>query len=101
MKPSTEYTEAIANATSFRLENPAEKQVTAARIYHVNESTIRSRIRRERQRAGAPNRHRGGHNKVLSEAQVSAIYKYVEDSYLGGYGATKQMVFATIGFLKA
>jgi len=38
---------------------------------------------------------------VLSEAQVAAIYKYVEDSYLRGYGATKSMVFAAIGFVKA
>jgi hypothetical protein len=101
MKRSVEYKEAIDNATSFKLENPAEKQITAARIYRVNESTMRARIRRERLRqAGAPIQRHGGHNKVLSEAQVSAIYKYVEDSYLGGYGATKQMVFATIGFLK-
>jgi transposase len=102
MNCSIEYKEALAHATSFKHENPAEKQVTAARIYNVNENTIRTRMRRERQRqrTGAPIQQRGGHNKVLSEAQVSAIYKYVEDSYLGGYGATKQMLFATIGFLK-
>jgi hypothetical protein len=28
----------------------------------------------------------GGHNKILSEVQVEAIYKYIEDSYLSGYG---------------
>jgi hypothetical protein len=99
MNCSIEYKEALANATSFKHDNPSEKQVTAARIYHVNENTLKTRLRR--QRARAPIRQRGGHNKMLSEAQVSAIYKYVEDSYLGGYGATKQMLFATIGFLKA
>jgi hypothetical protein len=33
--------------------------------------------------------------------QVEAIYKYIEVSYLSGYGATKAMVFTTIGYLKA
>ena len=37
---------------------------------------------------------------MLSEAQVTVIYKYVEESYLQGYRATKSMVFAAIGFLK-
>jgi transposase len=100
MKPTDEYTEALANAIAFKAENPAEKQVTGARIYDVNVHTLRSRLRRERQRNGTPMQQRRGHNKVLSEAQVAAIYKYVEDSYLRGYGATKSMVFAAIGFIK-
>src|SRR5438045_577185 len=88
MKPTNEYAEALANATAFKMENPDEKQVTGARIYNVNVHTVRSKLRREQQRAGTPLRQRGGHNKVLSEAQVTAIYKYVEESYLQGYGAT-------------
>jgi hypothetical protein len=38
---------------------------------------------------------------MLSDAQVEAIYKYVEDLYLSGYGATKVMVYAAIRCLKA
>jgi hypothetical protein len=38
---------------------------------------------------------------MLLDAQVDAIYKYVEDLYLSGYGATKAMVYAAIGCLKA
>ena len=101
MKPTDEYKEAVADATAFKYNHPSEKQVTGARIYHVNSNTVKSKLRRERQRAGAPLKQRGGHNKVLSDAQVTAIYKYVEDSYLSGYGATKSMVFAAIGHLKA
>ena len=37
---------------------------------------------------------------MLSEAQIAVIYKYVEDSYLQGYRATKSMVFTAIGFVK-
>jgi hypothetical protein len=43
----------------------------------------------------------GGHNKMLSDVQVKAIYNYVEDSYLSGYSATKAMVYAAIRCLKA
>ena len=68
MKPTIEYKEAIANATSFKQDNPDEKVVTGARIYHTNPNTVKSRLRRERRRAGAPLQQRGGHNKVLSDA---------------------------------
>jgi hypothetical protein len=43
----------------------------------------------------------GGHNKMLSDVQVKAIYNYVEDSYLSGYSATKAIVYTTIRCLKA
>ena len=101
MKPPEEYREAIAKATAFKHEYPTEKQITGARIYHVNPKTVDTILRRERKRRDAPTKQRGGHNKMLSGSQVTAIYKYVEDSYLGGYGATKAMVFAAISHLKA
>jgi hypothetical protein len=62
---------------------------------------MKSRLRRERQCTSTPFKQYGGQNNVFSEVQVTAIYKYVEDSYLGGYGITKSMVFAAIGHLKA
>jgi hypothetical protein len=101
MKPTDEYKEAVALATAFKYDHPSKKQVTGARIYHVNSNTVKSKLWRERQRASAPIKQRGGHNRVLSDAQVEAIYKYVEDSYLSGYSATKAMVYATIGCLRA
>jgi transposase len=100
MKPTDEYKEAIANAITFKYDNPSENQVTGARIYHVNANTMKSRLQREQQHTSAPLKQYGGQNKVLSEAQVTAIYKYVEDSYLGGYNITKSMVFAVIRYLK-
>ena len=51
-------------------------------------------------RGGIEAKH-GGHNKILSEAQIEALYKYVDDSYLSRYGATKAMVYAAVGCLKA
>jgi hypothetical protein len=99
MKTTDEYKVAVANAIAFKHEHPDEKATTAARIHHVNATTLRSNLRREQ----IPDKEvkHGGHNKMLSDAQVEAIYKYVEDLYLSGYGATKAMVYAAIGCLKA
>ena len=101
MKPTNEYKEAIANTIAFKYDNPSKKQATSARIYYVNPNTMKSKLRREQQCTSAPLKQYGGQNRIFSEAQVMAIYKYVEDSYLSGYGATKSMVFAAIGHLKA
>jgi hypothetical protein len=97
MKTTNEYKAAITNAVAFKHDHPDEKATTAARIHHVNPITVRSNL----QRAQLPKVKHGGQNKMLSDTQVEAIYKYVEDSYLSGYGATKAMVYAAIGCLKA
>jgi hypothetical protein len=87
-------------AIAFKQAHPKEKATTAARIYKVNDHTIRTNLRRARQGGDVVVKH-GGHNKVLSDVQVEVIYKCVEDSYLSGYRATKAMVYAAIGFLRA
>jgi hypothetical protein len=84
-------------ALKFLSENPPEKPTTAARIFKVNASSLRT----ARQRAAKPESIQGGHNKILSEAQIKAVYKYVEDSYHAGYGASKQMVFTAICHLRS
>jgi hypothetical protein len=101
MMPSDEYREALSNATAFKQENPEEKTTAAARIYQVNNSSVRTALLRERERQTKPATSHGGHNKILSDVQVSAIYKYVEDSYFSRYGVTKAIDFAAIGCLKA
>ena len=88
-------------ALEFLHKNPSEKPITAARIYHINAKTLNTKIRRARERANAPPPTNGGQNRILSEAQIKAIYKYVEDSYHAGYGASKQMVFTAIGHLRS
>jgi hypothetical protein len=100
MKTTDEYKASVSNAIAFKHEHPDEKSTTAARIYQVNDNTVRTNLRRERICGGVEAKH-GGHNKMLSDVQVEAIYQYVEDSYLSGYGATKAMVYAAIGCLKA
>jgi hypothetical protein len=99
MKNTDEYKMSMSNAMAFKHENPNEKAITAARIHHVNDNTIRSNLHRERIR-GKEVKH-GGQNKMFLDTQVEAIYKYVEDSYLSGYSATKAIVYAPMGCLKA
>jgi hypothetical protein len=94
------YKVALSNATTFKHKNPDEKASAAARIYDVNESTVCQTLFRERQHDGKAAQHRG-HNRILSDVQIDAIYKYVEDSYMNGYSVTKLMVHAAIGCLKA
>ena len=88
-------------ALQFLSDHPSEKPVTAARIFNVNESSLRSTIQRAKAKATNPNPAHGGHNKILQDAQVTAIYKYVEDSYYAGYGASKSMVLMAIAHLRA
>lgn len=99
MKTADEYKAAVSDAIAFKRKHPDEKATTAARIHCVNAITIRSNLRRE-QIYSEEIKYKG-HNKMLSDTQVEAIYKYVEDSYLSGYSATKATVFAAIRCLIA
>jgi transposase len=99
--PSDEYREAFSNATAFKQENPEEKTTAAAQIYQVNNSSVQTALHREQEQQTKLATSYRGHNKVLSEVQVAAIYEYIEDSYLSRYHATKAIVLAAISCLKA
>ncbi len=100
MQTTDEYKAAVSNAVAFKHENPDKKATTAAWIHHVNAITVWLHLQREERYSGKEVKH-GGHNKMLLDAQVEAIYQYVEDSYLNGYGTTKAMVYAAFRCLKA
>jgi hypothetical protein len=93
-------TNAISNAKAFKIENPTERQATGARIYHANESSVRTSCWRDSQRVGKPPIQHGGQNKILSEAQIQAVSTYVRDMYLSRLGATKQIVYTAISYLQ-
>jgi len=94
-KPS--YKERLSNAIKWLQEEPTEKATTAGRIFDVKPDSIRATLRR----SSFIRRPRGGQNKVLSDAQTEAIKLYWFEQWQVGLGATKQMVFAAITFLKA
>jgi hypothetical protein len=88
-------------ALQFLYDYPTEKPATAARIYNVNCSTLRTIIQRRKAKTTRELVVNGGQNKILSEAQILAIYHYVRDSYYAGYGASKSMVRSAIAHLRA
>jgi hypothetical protein len=87
--------ERLRKAKQFLQDYPDEKTTTAARIYKVNRKTLDNAIHRQ------PKYSHGGHNKMLSDIQIAALYKYVVDQYKSGFGASKRMTFAAISHLKA
>ncbi|KFZ19611.1 hypothetical protein V501_00618 [Pseudogymnoascus sp. VKM F-4519 (FW-2642)] len=98
-KYSADYdAEAIAKAKTFLCENPIETIALSSRLYRVNENTLKSSIRNDRK--DEPRKPNGGQNKILTEYQELAVYKYVQDMYNAGFGATKEMTFAAICAMK-
>ena len=93
-----EYKAQLAAAIKWSQENPKEKFVVAARIFKVNPDSVRIAIKRTQKKNRTKH---GGHNKVLIDAQTEAIQDYCKEQCKGGLGATKQMVFAAIRYLKA
>ena len=94
-----EYKTRLAAAVQWKLENPKEKAVTAGRIFKVDANSVAVAIRQHAQTVHK--KPHGGHNKILSDTQNEAICSYCKEHYESGIGATKQMVFAVISFLKA
>ena len=92
-----EYKAQLTAAIQWIQENPTEKLVVAARIYKVKPDSIRIALKRMQKRNRTTH---GGHNKVLIDTQTEAIRAYCKEQWEGGLGATKQIVFAAIGFLK-
>ena len=87
----------LSNARKWLAENPTESVAVASRIFRVPESTIRRSITRLAQ----PRYQRGGHNKVLSTAQVEALKKWILEQYYLGLGATRNMIFAAVCELRS
>jgi len=100
---TSEYKARLDNSIQWLQENPGEKPTTASRIFQVKPEAIRVAIFRARKKKEARKAtiKRGGHNKVLSDTQSSAIQLYCKEQFEGGLGATRQMVYSAISFLKS
>jgi hypothetical protein len=85
-------------------ENPTESPTIAARCYNIQkEGTLQKAWRRERKRMekGKGKEIRGGHNKILRPEQYQAMIRYAIDQAInGGKGATKQMLFNCVMWLR-
>jgi hypothetical protein len=100
---TSEYKARLDNSIQWLQENPGEKPTTASRIFQVKPEAIRVAIFRAKKKKEARKAtiKRGGHNKVLSDTQSSAIQLYCKEQFEGGLGATRQMVYSAISFLKS
>ncbi|KFY48584.1 hypothetical protein V496_10253 [Pseudogymnoascus sp. VKM F-4515 (FW-2607)] len=86
----------LSDARQWLAENPTESVAVAARIFGVPKSTLQSSITRLRK----PPRRQGGHNKVLTVAQIGALKQWIIRQYELGLGATRQMTFAAVCHLR-
>jgi hypothetical protein len=91
----------LKEAKAFLSENPTETIALSGRLHKVNESTLRSSIRRDKKARKEPRKSHGGHNRVLSQVQEEAIFRYIREMYYAGFGATKPMVLGVISAIRA
>ena len=95
----------IHQALQFLFEYPDETPTTAARIYKCKPDSVRRAFRRhnkrqEKRKHGVISKKSGGHNKILTSEQETAIFQYIESQYQGGLGATKRMVYNAVCTLR-
>jgi transposase len=86
----------ISDAGDWLTANPSESIATASRIFKVSKSTLRMSITR----LNHPRVGRGGQNKLLTATQTKALKNWITTQYKQGLGATKQMTFAAICYIR-
>jgi hypothetical protein len=80
----------LRKAKAWLLENPGEKNATAARIFKVNGRTLSNSIKRE------TNPYYGGQNRILSPAQEHAMHTFIRDWLEHGQKPTRAILFGAI-----
>jgi hypothetical protein len=91
-----DYKAHLASAIEWNQENPAEKDVTAARIFNVKPQSIQMALKRMKQK---DHKAHGGNNKILLDTQSEAVQVYCQEQHKARLGAIKQMVFTAISNL--
>jgi hypothetical protein len=89
----------LDEAVNWSLEHPGESFPTSARIHHVSDKTIQSRVLRARRTSPTPGS--GGHNRILTAEQAVAIVQYCREAAEYAVGATRGMVMAAVSHLRA
>ena len=85
-------------ALQWLRDNPTESATTAARCFYITkEDSLRKAWLREKK----GKKNKGGQNKILSPDQHDAVIRYaVDQATNGGKGATKQMMYNCIMYLR-
>ena len=92
----SDHKTSLRNAKEWLLKNPSEKAAVAARIFKIKPDALRRSIARD---TAQPQRH-GGQNRLLSDAQLAVVKQWIYQQYENGTGATKQMVYAAVCYLR-
>ncbi|CZT44827.1 uncharacterized protein RSE6_05066 [Rhynchosporium secalis] len=88
----------VVKALEFLRENLSESLINATRIYSI--SKLNTRRERKKQESEVALVY-GGYNRILSEAQERAVIRYIIDYATSrGKGATKQIVYNCILYLR-
>ena len=91
------YKMRLAEVVKWSLEYPGESFPTSARIHHVSEKSIQSRVLRARRTGPRPGS--GGANRVLTAEQAAAIVQYCRETAEYAVSVTRDMVMAAITHL--
>ena len=86
----------LQEAVAWLIENPTETISGVARLFNVPRSKLKNAVARA---AKPPVRH-GGHNKVLSDTQITALKRWILLQYEKGLGATRHMTYAAVCYLR-
>jgi hypothetical protein len=86
----------LREAKAWLKENPSESTSTAAKVFRLRPTSLYSSIARD-----TPTPHKaGGHNKVLSDAQIAVLKQWIQKQYEDGLGATREMTYAAVCYLR-
>ena len=84
----------MEEARKFLIANPTEKKATVARLFNVNENSLKAAIYRD------SSLQRGGHNRVLTDSDTKAIHERIKSYLMHGILPTYEIVFNMIVTLK-
>ena len=84
----------IHKAKEFLQQNPDEHTKTAAHIFNLPPTTLKSSIARPQ------NRIHGGQNKILQEYQIKALHQFIWSLLACQIQPTSQLIFGVICNLK-
>src|SRR5436190_17600130 len=88
----------LYKAKEFLQKNPKDRKMTAARIFNLPESTLRSSISRPQRTR--PGHGRGGHNRILQGHEKEALHQFIRSLLACQIQPTFQLIFNAICNLK-
>jgi hypothetical protein len=96
----SQKSDSILAAKQWLVENPSESVAVAARLWHLSPTSLYNSIAREKMKQNTTIKEHGGHNRVLTKAQIEALKDWIKIQSVQGLGATKKIVYAAVCHLR-